>query len=77
MPETFEVNGYTIDADKFTPDQFFSGRDGSALSDEEWDESKRRVAEIEAIDNDPDNPLVTWEPVRDYNGDGGELGPDE
>lgn len=77
MPETFEVNGFTIDADKYSPDQFFSGKDGSTLSDGEWDESKRRVTAMEAIDTDPENPVMTWVPVRDWNGDGGELGPNK
>lgn len=77
MVDTFEVNGFTIDATKFSPDQFHSGRDGSLIPDSEWDESKRRVENAEMLDTDPDNPLVTWVPIRDWNGDGGELGTNE
>lgn len=69
---TVGIDGHRVDAD--TADLFYNMDDGSRISDAQWDESKRRVQDAEMLDTDPGNPLVTWIPVRDYNGDGGELG---
>lgn len=76
MGNKVNIAGHVVDPEKHDLDYFFSGRDGSAVSDAEWDESKRRLENAEMLDSDPDNPLVTWIPIRDYNGDGGDLGTD-
>lgn len=57
---TFEIDGHVIDANKYSPDLFYSGKDGTRVSDEEWDESARRVKEAEASDE------VTWTPIDEY-----------
>lgn len=69
-----EIDGHKVIADRV--DLFYSGKDGERITDAEWDESKRRIENAEMLDTDPDSPLVTWVPVRDYNGDGGNLGTD-
>lgn len=56
-----EIDGYKVDAD--TADLFYNANDGSRVTDEQWDESKRRMLEVETLDSDPDNPFVTWEPL--------------
>lgn len=57
-----EVNGHKVPSSRV--DMFFSGKDGSPNTDAEWDESKRRLEDAEMLDTDPDNPLVTWEPIE-------------
>lgn len=42
-------------------DQFFNADDGSPLSDADYDETKRRTAELEALGPD----AVTWEPLEE------------
>lgn len=49
-----DIDGHKVDAE--IVDKFFHGDDGKRLTDEEWDEMKRREREI-----DPD--AVTWEPL--------------
>lgn len=49
-----EIDGFLVDPDTHDLDTFFSGKDGTRVSDEQWDESKRRVAEAEATDE------ITW-----------------
>lgn len=61
MTAYIEIDGHRVDPDKV--DLFFSGKDGSRITDAEWDESKRRLENAEMLDTDPDNPLVTWEVV--------------
>ena len=53
IPRQFkaELNGHTIDTRK--ADRFFSGKDGRQVTDEEWDEDRRR-----AIENTADESLV-------------------
>ena len=75
MTEFIDIDGHKVEADK--ADLFYNMDDGSRVSDSDWDESKRRIEDAEMLDTDPENPLVTWTPVRDWNGDGGELGPNE
>ena len=57
---TFEIDGHHIDANKYSPDLFFSGKDGARVSDEDWDISAQRVKEAEASDE------VTWTPIEEY-----------
>ena len=52
-----DINGHKVDADKV--DLFFSGKDGTPVTDEEWDESARRIKAAEASDE------VTWTPIED------------
>lgn len=58
---TIEIDGHVIDLNKYSPDIFFSGKDGERVTDEEWDESARRVREAEASDE------VTWTPVEEHD----------
>lgn len=53
IPRQFQakLNGHTIDTRK--ADRFFSGKDGRQVTDEEWDEDRRR-----AIENTADESLV-------------------
>lgn len=67
-----EIDGHRVDPDK--ADLFHNMDDGSRTTDEEWDESKRRMEEAEALEGDD---AITWIPVADWNGDGGELGTNE
>ena len=57
---TVDIDGHKVDADKV--DLFFNQHDGSRVTDEEWDESKRRQAEAEALGDD----AVTWQSIDDY-----------
>lgn len=54
--ETISVNGHDVPAAE--ADRFFNGRDGSPLTDEQWDEDKRRR---ENAPQDEDEHL--WTPV--------------
>lgn len=68
-PETIELNGHNVPAERV--DQFLSGRTGQPIPDDQWDESKRRVAIAEELDAlaEGDAPvLVTWEPVPEEAG---------
>lgn len=54
MGHKVNIDGYLVDLDEHDIDMFFSGKDGTRVTDAEWDESKRRIAEAEASD------AVTW-----------------
>lgn len=54
MPEVVDVNGHKVDA--HLVERFFDGESGDPITDDEWDESKARLVELES---DPD--AVTWE----------------
>lgn len=60
-PETVVIDGHTVSAAE--ADRFYHA-DGTArrLTDAEWDETKRREAELEALGDD----AVTWSPIEDY-----------
>lgn len=52
-----------IDGHKVAPhlvDEFYNGDDGGRVTDEQWDESKRRL--------ENDNDTVTWKPIAEYDG---------
>lgn len=46
-----EIDGHKVDAHRV--DQFYDGRTGRRVTDEEWDESQRRLREAEAADAAP------------------------
>lgn len=46
--ETVELDGHQVDAHSI--DMFFDGDTGRRVTDEEWDESKRRLQEHELAD---------------------------
>lgn len=52
------IRGHLVDTDLHDVDSFSSGRDGRPVTDEEWDESARRVAAAEALEGDD---AITWE----------------
>lgn len=52
------IDGHRVDPGKV--DLFFN-HDGTRVSDEQWDETTRRIREAEA------NPAaITWQPIADY-----------
>jgi hypothetical protein len=55
------IDGYLVDLDVHSPDTFYSGKDGTRVTNAEWDESKRRVAEAEALVGDA---AITWTPIN-------------
>lgn len=57
-PETVVIDGHHVPAHQ--ADLFYNADDGSRITDEQWDESKRRVAEAEA-DGDE---VPTWEAIE-------------
>lgn len=72
MTRFIEIDGHKVDAD--IADLFYNMSDGSRVTNDEWDESKRRIAEAEALEGDD---AITWIPVADWNGDGGVPGTNE
>lgn len=52
------IRGHLVDTDVHDVDTFYSGKDGSPVTDPEWDESARRVAEAEALQGEA---AITWE----------------
>ncbi|WP_350347267.1 hypothetical protein ABIQ69_11560 [Agromyces sp. G08B096] len=52
------IGGHSVPEDKV--DLFFDGKSGRRVTDAEWDESKRRLREAEALLGDA---AVTWEPI--------------
>ncbi len=46
--EKIELDGHMVDPDRI--DQFYDGNTGRRITDEEWDESQRRLREHEAAD---------------------------
>lgn len=67
-----EIDGHKVDPEK--ADLFYNMNDGTRVTDEEWDESARRIKEAEALEGED---AITWVPVRDWNGDGGAAGTNE
>lgn len=59
--ERIPFNGHMIPADR--ADQFRHADDGRPLSDDEYDESRARVAAVEKIEAELGRPLQTWEPL--------------
>jgi hypothetical protein len=55
-----DIDGHRVLADK--ADAFYN-HDGTRVTDEQWDESKRRVAEAEALEGDD---AITWQSIEDY-----------
>ncbi len=64
-PDTVDVNGHRVPAD--IADRFFhaDGRGNAYLTDAEYDEGERRVADADALGDD----AVTWTPISEYEGD--------
>lgn len=48
MIENVIIDGHNVPA--AIADQFYNASDGSRVTDEQWDESKRRIAEAESND---------------------------
>jgi hypothetical protein len=47
-PQYVNIDGHKVDPHRV--DEFYDGRTGRRVTDEEWDESARRVREAEAHD---------------------------
>lgn len=60
--EYIDIDGHQVEAGK--ADRFYN-YDGTRVSDEQWDESKRRQAEAEALEGDA---AITWTPIDEYGG---------
>lgn len=64
MPEFFNIAGHDVSG--ASVDQFYSGRDGSRVTDDQWDESKRRLAEYkENTMSDTPNVVIADPKKRD------------
>lgn len=50
------IDGHKVRSDR--TDQFYSGKDGTRVTDEEWDISKAKIEAAEALEGDE---AITWE----------------
>lgn len=66
MDEFIDIDGHKVDPKKV--DRFYNGSDGTRVTDEQWDEDKRRA--IEFADVDPMSlPFTSLMPPIDITGE--------